>query len=202
MTFSGMGAVEYDDIQRLNAAFLDLARTEPDAVPELFVGLPPAVAAALAAGSLGPVIADMPTPYLLYRPDFDAAPGTAPIFVANDAIELATLTLAFLQRLARRDGFNLRVAAGLAAADEARLLSIGAADFGRVARGGERALKPVLTDVGFFWPGLMTAAAAADAVRLATLLALGHQHVLSRAGLAPRQRAARALMPGRQVADQ
>ena len=201
MTFSGMGTAEYEDIQRLNTAFLDLARTAPATVPELYAGLPAALADALAAGSLGPVIASMPTPYLLYRPDFDAAPTSTPIFATHEAVELATLTLAFLQRFARRDRFGLRIAAGLGAADEERLRSIGVAEFGRIARGGERALRPVLADVGFFWPGLMTAAAAGDTVRLATLLSLGHQHVLGRVGLPPRRRAARALTAGQRIAD-
>ena len=205
MAYSGMAAADFDDIQRLNRAFLELGRHRTG----LFAGVTDALSGAQRAawhdGTVATAIAAEPPPYLLFHVALDETDAaTASLFpAADDAIELAMLALGFMQRLSRREAFSLRVAAGLTAAEQQRLIGTAVTELGKLARSAPRPLVPALAEAGFFWPGLIAAAAGGDQRRLRTLLALGHHHTLRRAGLAQpiMRRAARTAPTGRRVAD-
>ncbi|MEO1037221.1 MAG: hypothetical protein AAFX44_16810 [Pseudomonadota bacterium] len=205
MAFSGMTSAEFDDVQRLNLAFLELGRTSPECFAAAAVRPPEACLERWRNGEIARAIAALPVPYFLFRVavDWDAR-STPTLFAPSDSSsELAVLALAFMQRLGRRERFGLRVVTGVTDAEAARLLATSVSELGRLARSADQPIVPALTHLEFFWPDLILATANGNIARLRTLLSLGHHHQLQRAGSGEHeaQRAARRTPPPRRIAD-
>ena len=208
MGFTGLTGGELNDIRALNARYLGLARRRSSPAKSAFaaaLGDESAEGLVTMSETAADRLADMP--FLLFDLS-DVGPDTAggqgpDLFAERDPVcdDLKLLGLCFAWHLSRRDPFALRVTTGATRDWSDWLAAQAYSSLPDLQAQSPGPLRPVLTDLAIFWPGLVTAVRGRRTLAWQALRAAGLQHLLNRQGAPVQQRLAarRRIAPFRRV---